>query len=158
MALNSRSPLDPRWVTHNVPVESGFQVAEIEIYDPSITESTYDPETNEWESARAVVWSGKARIQPIRQSANRSNMMNPTSIREVQVHIDLRGNTLEEHVGEIVDIRPNYQIVITSSPFDPTMESYLLTVRGAFNTSIPWGKMIHCEVDQEVQIEPSAEV
>lgn len=152
MALNSRNPLDPRWISHNIPIESGFQLAEIEIYNPSMTESVYDADDNTWESERVLLWTGKARIQPIRGAANRSNMMNPTSVREVEVHIDLRGNTLEDHENEIVDIRPNYQIVITSSPFDTTLQSYLLTVRGSFGTSNPWGKMIHCEVDQEVQI------
>jgi hypothetical protein len=126
-------------------------LATIEIFDPEINDGTYNAATNTFSSSRTVLWTGKARIQAVRSSSARANQMNPTSIQELEVHIDMRGNPLEGSEGTMPDIRPQHQIFITSSPYDETLENYILTVRSALTTSNPWGKMLHCEVDQEVK-------
>ena len=149
MALNSRPAIHPKWLTHNNNVESSFHLATIEIYDPDIAEGTYDALTNTFTSARTVLWTGKARIQAVRSSMLRSADNNPTNIQELEVHIDMRGNTLAGSEYTMPDIRPNYQIFVTDSPYDETFENYILTVRSSISTSNPWGKMLLCEVDLE---------
>lgn len=151
MAINSRPAVHPKWFTHNVPVENSFQLATIEIFDPNGSDATYDAANNTWTSARTVLWTGKARIQVSRNAVGSSAMTNPTSVQMFEVHIDLRGNTLDGAVGTMPDIRPNHQIFVTSSPYDNALEKYIFTVTGALNSSNPWGKMLQCEVDQEVK-------
>lgn len=151
MALNTRSAIHPKWLTHNVTVENGFRLAEIEIFDPKGSDATYNATNNTWSSAREVFWTGKARIQTVRNTVTRQNSINATDAQPFEVHIDMRGNTLEGHEGELPDIRPNHNIFVTSSPYDASLENYIFVVTGSLSTSNPWGKMIQCEVDQEVR-------
>lgn len=150
MALNTRTILHPKWITHNSAVESGFRVAEIEIFDPKGSDATYDATTNTWSSAREILWTGKARIQAVRNTVNRQNSFNATDAQPFEVHIDMRGNTLSGSEGDMPDIRPNHNIFVTSSPYDATLENYIFVITGSLSTSNPWGKMLQCEVDQEV--------
>lgn len=151
MALNTRPAIHPKWLTHNNNVESSFHLLTIEIFDPNVEGGTYDAATNTWTSSRSVLWTGKARLQAVRSASNRQNKMNPTSIQEVEVHIDMRGNTLEGAEYTMPEIRPSYQIFITDSPYDETLESYILTVRSSVTTSNPWGRMLLCEIDEEAK-------
>lgn len=151
MALNSRHPVDPRWIQHNMSPASALHFAEIEIFNPAASEATYNATTNAWTSAREIVWTGKARLQPVRSASNRANTLNPTSIREIEVFIAMTGNTLEGHVGEMPEIRTGYQIFVTDSPFDETLKNFVLNVRSSMNSSNPWEKMLYCESDQEVK-------
>lgn len=151
MALNTRPAIHPKWLTHNNNVESSFHLLTIEIFDPNVQGGTYDAATNTWTSSRSVLWTGKARLQAVRSASNRQNKMNPTSIQEVEVHIDLRGNTLAGAEYTMPEIRPSYQIFITDSPYDETLESYILTVRSSVTTSNPWGRMLLCEIDEEAK-------
>ena len=152
MALNSRPAIHPKWLTHNNNVESSFHLATIEIYDPEINDGSYNAATNTFTSSRTVLWTGKARIQAVRSSILKQNDNNPTNSQELEVHLDMRGNTLAGSEGEMPDIRPNYQIFVTSSPYDETLENYILTVRSSISTSNPWGKMLLCEVDLEANL------
>lgn len=149
MALNSRAILDPRWLTHNRPVQSGFFTATIDIFNPSISEAVYDAVANTWSGERDVVWTGKARIQPNSKPTDRNGRINPTSIQEVEVHIDFTGNTITGQVGVMPDIRPNFQIFVTDSPADSALESFIYNVRSVVNSSTPWHRVLICEVDQE---------
>lgn len=151
MALNTRPAIHPKWLTHNNNVESSFHLATIEIYDPEINDGSYNAATNTFTSARTVLWQGKARIQAVRSSTRQANDNNPTNLQELEVHIDMRGNTLDGEEGTMPDIRPNHQIFVTDSPYDETLENYILTVRSSISTSNPWGKMLLCEVDLEAK-------
>lgn len=151
MALNTRSAIHPKWLTHNNAVASDFMLADIEVFDPKASDSTYNPTTNEWTSARSVLWTGKARIQAVRKTVMRDVESNPTGFQLFEVHIDMRGNTLEGSENEMPDIRPNHQLFVTSSPYDESLEGYIFIILGTLSTSNPWGKMLQCEVDQEVK-------
>lgn len=150
MALNSRGILDPRWLTHNRPVNTGFLTTTIEIFNPSISEATYNATSNTWTGERDILWTGKARIQPNSKPSDRNGKINPTSVQEVEVHIDFTGNTLTGSVGVMPDIRPNHQIFVTDSPADVALESFIYNVRSVVNSSTPWHRVLICEVDQEV--------
>jgi hypothetical protein len=126
-------------------------LATIEIYDPEIADGTYNAATNTFSSARTVLWQGKARLQAVGSSTNQANNNNPTNVQEFEVHIDMRGNTLSGSEGTMPDIRPNHQIFVTDSPYDETLENYILTVLRSISTSNPWGKMLLCEVDLEAK-------
>lgn len=151
MALNTRPIIHPNFFEHNRQIDRDMMLATIEIFDPNASDSTYDAENNSWTSARDILWTGKARVQSSKAGTNRTSVLNPTSVQEVEVHIDFAGNTLAGYEGVMPDIRPGHQIFITSSPYDETLENYILVVRGSVNSSNPWHKMLQCEIDQEVK-------
>jgi len=142
MALNSRSTIDPRWLSHNLKVESGFNLAEIQIFDSNISDSVYNATANTWTGSRTVIWSGSARIQPLGKPTNRANTGNPTSVTELEVHFNYPGT---------IDILPGYQIFVTSSPYNPPLTNMILTVRSSVNSSNAWNRVLLCEVDEEVR-------
>lgn len=142
MALNSRSTIDSRWLSHNLKVEAGFNTAEIEIFDSNVSDATYNATTNTWTGSRTTIWSGKARIQPVTKSTNRSGTMNPTSVTEVEVHFNYPGD---------VDILPGHQIFVAESPYNTPLTNMILTVRSAVNSSNAWNRVLLCEIDEEVR-------
>jgi len=123
----------------------------VEIFDPNVDGGTYDAVNNTWTSTRSVVWTGKARMQAVRSASNRQGTLNPTSVQEVELHISMRGNTLDGAEGTVPEIRPGLQAFITDSPYDETLESYILNVRSSVTTSNPWGRMLLCEIDEEAK-------
>jgi hypothetical protein len=77
--------------------------------------------------------------------------LNPSSVQEVEFHIDFSGNTLQGAVGQMPELRPNYQVFITSSPRDPQLQTFIYNITGIVNDSLSWHRIITCEVDQEMK-------
>ena len=156
MALNSRGIIDPRWPYHNRLVRRSLNVVQIQIFNPEISEDTYDAETNSWSAERTILWQGGAQLKTVRSPSSRVMKLNPSSIQEVEFHIDYNGNTLEGSEGQMPDIRPNYQIFITSSTLDPQLETFIYNVTGIVNDTLSWHRVLTCEVDQEMKRNISA--
>ena len=142
MALNSRASVDPRWFSHNLATEAGFNLAEIEIFDSNISDSVYDASTNTWTGSRTVLWSGKARIQPIRKPTNTSSQTNPTQASMVEVHFN--------HLG-VIDFIAGSQVFVTKAPYNVSLENMILTVLSSTNSSNTWNRTLVCQIDEEVR-------
>ena len=149
MALNSRPALDPRWASHHRNVSSSFQICDIDIYNENLGTRTYDPETNAWDTASTVIWSGKARIQPTKISSERNIPGNPTFVRQVTMQIDFGKNQVVDSDGVMADIRPGNYVIVTGSPLDPLLKNFVYIVRTVMGSSNPWQRTITCEVDME---------
>ncbi len=142
MALNSRPSLDSRWVSHNLNVEAGFNIADIEIVDSNMSDSVYNAEANTWTGSPTVLWSGKARIQASSKSSSRASRINPTSISEVEVHFNS---------ADPVDIIAGSQVVVTYSAYSPDLVNKVLVVRSSTSSTNAWNYMLLCEIDEEVR-------
>ena len=96
MALNTRSSVDPRWVTHHSPVEDGLTLAYIEIFKPNNSDKQYDPITNTWTTDSTVLYKGWARIQPNRPftTFDSSNDFVPASAKDVAVFFNIHKNDI----------------------------------------------------------------
>jgi hypothetical protein len=154
MALNSRSALDPRWVSHHRNVASSFQVCDIEIYNEQLASRAYNATNNTWDTESSNIWAGKARIQPTKISSERNIPGNPTFVRQVTMQIDFGKNQVEDSDGEMADIRPGNYVIVTESPYDPILKNFVYIVRSVMGSSNPWQRTITCEVDMES--DPSA--
>jgi hypothetical protein len=156
MALNTRGALDPRWQFHNRLVEKSIALASVEVYDPSTAGSEYDPVTNTWDNDPAILWQGKARIQPRSATARLGSMgtvisaIDPGASQIVEVHIGLRENQLTGSNGAMPDIRPGHRMKVTNSPLDQALCNFEFVVRGVLNGSNPWHRTLLCEVNQEL--------
>lgn len=156
MALNSRGAIDPRWVTHNIPVERSLAYATIEIFNPKSADNIYDPATNTWSTDVEVVWEGKARIQPRNATARLGSAgtvisaIDPGASQIVEVNIGLRDNQLLGSNGVMPDLRPGFKMRVTDSPIDPALCNFDFVVRSVINSSNPWNRQLLCEVNQEL--------
>lgn len=142
MALNSRPSLHPKWVYHNRSVPAGFQTCTVDIVRQDLASRVYNASTNTWDSGADEIWTGKARIQPISNSVERTIMTNDSFIRQVQVEISFDGNTM-------ADIRPGDYLRVTNSPYDANLTKFIYIVRSVINSSNPWLRTLVCEVDME---------
>lgn len=141
MSLN-RGSLDPRWVFHHRGVASSFQICDVDIYNENLATRVYNPTTNAWDTNTAVIWTGKARIQPTKISSERTVRTDATFVRQVTVQIDFAGT-------EIADIRPGSYLIVTNSPYDQTLKKFVYIVRTVLGSSNPWQRTLTCEVDME---------
>lgn len=149
MALNGRPVIDPRWLSHHRAVARAFQTCSITVYNESLASRAYDPVTNTWAATEVAVWAGKARIQPFSGSTNNNSIGNPTNMRQVRMQLDFSGNTITGSNGAMTDIRPGNYIIVSSSPSDPALQSFVYIVRSVINSSNPWQRTIICDVDME---------
>ena len=153
MALNTRSSVDPRWVTHHSPVEDGLTLAYIEIFKPNNSDKQYDPITNTWTTDSTVLYKGWARIQPNRPftTFDSSNDFVPASAKDVAVFFNIHKNDIDGYDGGIADIRPGYEMKVVSAPNDEQMVNFKYTVKSVINSSNNWSRGIVCEVNQELK-------
>lgn len=150
MALNSRSSIDPRWLTHNRSVGYGLQLAQVEIYNPASGSQEYDATTNTWTGSKTTIYTGPARVQPISNAGDAGDTYNPTLFQNVRVEIPYGKNTLAGTSGELPDIRPNDRIIVTSSPYNSVLTKFVFSVIGVMNSSNAWERTLLCRVDTEL--------
>lgn len=150
MAINSRSPIDPRWAYHNRPVGYGLMLASVHIYNPASGSQEYDAETNTWSGNTTPLYEGKARIQPVSAINEVADTYNPTLIKTVRVQIAYNKNILEDGVNPMPDIRPNDRMIVTNSPLNETLEKFIFVVTDVLNSSNSWERTLLCRVDTEL--------
>lgn len=150
MALNTRGSVDPRWLSHNQSVGYALQLATVRIYNTEAGEQTYDPATNTFSGSTSDLYTGQARIQPISNPTDTAEDYNPTALQSVRVVIPLNKNTLDGTDGVVPDIRPNDRMVVSSSPYNSTLEKFVYTVIGVMNSSNAWERTLICRVDTEL--------
>lgn len=143
MALNSRNPIDPRWVTHNRLVVRGLQFAQVEIYKPNDSSQTYNATTNTWSGEATTIFAGPARVQPINAANSEANTFDPTIIKSIRVQISANADGL-------LDIRPNYKLRVTSSRYNQTLGNFIYVVTDIMNSSNAWEQTLICKVDTEL--------
>lgn len=149
MALNLRSILDPRWVGHHRAVALGMQICEITIYNQNLGSRTYNASTNAWISSDTALWSGMARIQPLKDATSRASRVNPSSSREVEFQISFNKNTLVGATAPMPDLRPGNYIIVNTSPYDENLKKFSYIVKSVINSSNPWQRTLMTEVDME---------
>ena len=149
MALNTRGIIDPRWITHNRAVRHSLNAVEITIFNPEISENSYDPDTNTWSGDVVTLWQGRAQLKTVRSPSSRTMKLNPSTVQEIEFYIDFNGNQISD--GAMPELRPNYQIFVTSSPLDPQLETFIYNITGVINDSLSWHRILTCEVDQEMK-------
>lgn len=149
MSLNGRTALDPRWLTHHRGISRAFQLATITVYNENQSARVYNASTNTFDTNETAIWAGKARIQPKNNGVDRNLTGNNTVIQQVEMQLDLEGNTISGSGGDMVDIRPGNYIIVTSAPTATQLTKFVYIVRSVVNSSNAWQRTLMCEVDVE---------
>jgi hypothetical protein len=88
------------------------------------------------------IWSGYARIKPIRNSVSTWRATNPTTTRIVQFWTEFPED-------QTVDLKPGLRIAVEFGGTDPWLTEYLYTIVGAINGSASWQRTIDAQTDLE---------
>ena len=150
MALNARGSIDPRWIYHNRNAVRALELAQVEIYSPSTDAQTYDPITNTWTGSKTAIYEGRARVQPTTTPSDLASDYNPTTLKMVRVQISYGRNEIVGATEEMPGIRPNDQMLVTSAPYNPSLEKFIYTVVDVLNSSNAWERTLLCRVDTEL--------
>lgn len=148
--LNNRGALHPRWTKIPVSVLEAFESVIIAIFDPRSETSgdNYSPYVaGTGTSVPLLLWQGKAQFQVYRQSLTVDDVAGSVSqLRSVRITAPPDGPTMPLRKGLIVRI--------ISSPLNPALESYEVTVTNGMTAALAWKRTIEGEVDQSVIAPP----
>lgn len=146
MAISKNTPIDFAKIALEMrDIVARWYNAEIEIVDPNTRDldDEWDPITNTYAASTDVtVWSGAARVQPIRTASTPDIGITQTAIRAVRVQIPMNGT--ETDAGFI---QKGMRIRVTSGGENLQLEEVELVVRSSINSSYGWNQTIECDVD-----------
>lgn len=114
--------------------------AQIKIIDPNIGDEVWDPVTNTYTGSAAVeIYSGAARIQPIRNAATPDLGITQGAIQGIRVQVP--------YDATIGLVRKGLQVQVVSGGQDATLEDLQFVVRSGINSSYGWNRTIECDAD-----------
>lgn len=137
---SSTSPYNTVWQSHLSPSTHRAYNAEIEIVYTNISDdATFNPDTGDYEYSdiETVVYSGPARIQPLRTASDRGQ----TSVQTVLFSIaDLSVNVLRK-----------YRVRVISCAENVNLSRYKFVVSEITDSSNPLERTFYAVQDIEVQ-------
>jgi hypothetical protein len=141
MPVSSESPIDFDAIAEEMRATvARWYNAEVEIVDPNMGEQQWDPYTNEYMGdPESIIWSGPARIQPIRDARTPDMVITQGGIQAIRVQVP--------YDAEIPLIRKGLQVRVTSGGEDAVLSTLQFVVRAAINSSYGWNRTIECDVD-----------
>lgn len=133
---------NPEWVKAVKGAPESAMAATIVIYDPNISSDVYDAETDTWETnVRTVVYTGKARIQPLRSENTKDQPGNATSVQAVLISVPISAVDTEFRVG--------YQADVLTAPLNPSLLLNQFVLTGPVDSSNPIERTFMFTVNQE---------
>ena len=141
MAISKNTPIDfAKIATEMRDIVARWYNATVEVVDPNIRDQVWDLATNTFSgSSQTTIWTGKARVQPLRASSEPNIGVGEGSIRgaRIQVPYDATVSLIEK----------GFQVRITDGGENHVLENLQFVVTSAINSSYGWNTTIECEVD-----------
>lgn len=114
--------------------------ATVEIVDPNVDGLVWNLATNSYTGDAAItVWSGSARIQPLKRSSSPNGEVYDPAMRSLIVQIPY------DNAGDY--IRSGMSVRITSGGENVFLEELELSIDSAINSSYGWNTTLYCSVD-----------
>jgi hypothetical protein len=108
--------------------------------------NTFGAVTGVTVAASDLVWTGFARVQPLRTAVTVKRAIDSTTNRTTQFQlIDFPKD------GLVPDIKPGYEIVVLDGNNDPLLTKYQYYVTGSENASMAWQRTVETTVNQETR-------
>ncbi len=141
MAISKSSVIDfAKIATEMRDIVARWYNAEIKIVDPNVGDEVWDPATNAYTGNAAVeIYSGVARIQPIRNASMPDLGVTQGAIESIRVQVP--------YDASIGLVRKGLQVQVVSGGQDATLEDLQFVVRSGINSSYGWNRTIECDVD-----------
>lgn len=143
MPISKDSPIDfAAMATQMRDAATRWYNGAVEIVDPNVRDLNdyWDPETNEYsQGVETVLWSGKARIQPLRTAQTPNLGVTQGAIETIRVQIPYDMN--------LALIRKGLQVRVTDPGETAVLAELQFVVRSAVNSSYGWNTTIECDVD-----------
>ena len=141
MAISKSTPIDFAAIAAEMrDIVARWYNGEIEIIDPNLREQSWDMATNTYDTTSEVVlYSGSARIQPLREARTPDIGIAQGAIHGVRIQVP--------YDASVGFIRKGLQVRVTNGGEDAILEDLKFVVKSAINSSYGWNRTIECEVD-----------
>jgi hypothetical protein len=141
MAISKDAPIDFAKIAAEMrQTVARWYNATVEVFDPNLEGLEWDPETNEYSGdPEVIVWSGSARVQPIRNATVPELGVMQGAIESIRVQIP--------YDAEVGLIRKGMMVRVTDGGEDTVLQNLSFVVRSAVNSSYGWNRTIECDVD-----------
>lgn len=141
VAISRSTPIDFAAIaTEMRDIVSRWYNGQIKIIDPNIGDTVWDVTTNAYTGNAAVeIYSGAARIQPIRNARTPDLGVTQGAIESIRVQVP--------YDATIGLVRKGLQVQVVSGGEDVTLQDLQFVVRSGINSSYGWNRTIECEVD-----------
>lgn len=128
------------------PVVNAWQNGAIELIDPNINGGTYNVWTNQTTGREhTVLWSGPARIQPMRFPVLVSGQSEQVVYKSVRFQIPLAAEFPDGMIA-----REGLRIRVTDGGMFPDLERMLFVITSGINSSFAWNRTIETTSDTGV--------
>jgi hypothetical protein len=141
MAISKNTPIDfAKIATEMRSIVARWYNAQIKIIDPNIGDEVWDPATNTYTGTAAVeIYSGPARIQPIKNATMPDLGITQGAIESIRVQVP--------YDATIGLVRKGLQVQVVSGGEDATLQDLQFVVRSGINSSYGWNRTIECDAD-----------
>lgn len=141
MAISKNTPIDfAKIATEMRSIVARWYNAQIKIIDPNIGDEVWDPATNTYTGTAAVeIYSGRARIQPIKSATMPDLGITQGAIESIRVQVP--------YDATIGLVRKGLQVQVVSGGEDATLQDLQFVVRSGINSSYGWNRTIECDAD-----------
>ena len=137
-------PFTQGWVDALKHVPEMGMVGTITVTRPGTGTRQYDVGTDTWVTTPdTVLYSGSARVQPIRSNVYRERPGDSTQVMAIRFSIPV-ANINDE-------IRFRDKVQVTASPLNETLLDYVFYVTDPLDSTNPIEKTFHAEADLEVE-------
>lgn len=106
-------------------------------------ERVYNPETNSYTDVSTILYTGKARVQPLRSSRFEAAPMDSSYWQTVLISIPISE-------GKNIDFRVGDQARVNEAPLNPTVLKYQYTVNEIIDSANPFERTVLCSVKLDV--------
>jgi hypothetical protein len=137
---NARTLFSPAWQEALRGAPESAMVATVLIFANS-TNEVYDPDTDTWTNVVTPLYSGKARVQPMRNANNINQIGNATTVQAILVSVPVSAETL--------NLRPGHRLNVLTSPLNPALLTYQFVLSDITDSSNPIERTLMFTVDQE---------
>lgn len=129
------------WVNSLKGAPESAMVAEVLITNPNSSTRVYDPDTDTWNDVSTIVYTGKARVQPLRSAAEKAALGNETTVQTVLVSLPISTNEL--------DFRPGRMLEVLVADLNPSLLGYQFVLTEIMDSSNPFERTLMFQVNQE---------
>jgi hypothetical protein len=141
---NARTLFSAAWQEALRGAPESAMDATVLIYDPNTSSDVYDADTDTWTRVPTNVYSGKARVQPLRNVTNIPQPGNETTVQPVLISIPITTNE--------IDFRPGLRAEVLSSPLNPGLTAYQFVLSDIIDSSNPIERTLMFTVNQETVV------
>lgn len=137
--LRSKDLFTDKWVNGLKAAPESGMAGEIEIFSYTVTYANFVPT-----QVDTILWSGKARVQPLRTANQKSVPGDDSKVQQVLVSIPVDAIDVE--------LRSDKHFVrVTKAPLNPTLAGFKYAVREVMDSSNPIEKTFITEVITSVK-------